>query len=53
MRTETYSYGQGAVYLAERLPNGQAGAFRWVGDVNQTAYLASFFNKLIALFNHL
>ncbi|WP_208913978.1 hypothetical protein [[Haemophilus] ducreyi] len=26
----TYSYGQGAVYLAERLPNGQAGAFRWV-----------------------
>lgn len=35
MRTESYSYGQGAVYLAERLPNGQAGAFRWVGDVSE------------------
>ncbi|MGZ3081734.1 phage tail tube protein [[Haemophilus] ducreyi] len=35
MRTETYSYGQGAVYLAERLPNGQPGAFRWVGDVSE------------------
>lgn len=35
MRTESYSYGQGEVYLAERLPNGQAGAFRWVGDVSE------------------
>ncbi|AKO47557.1 hypothetical protein A6041_04610 [[Haemophilus] ducreyi] len=34
-RNETYSYGQGKVYLAERLPNGQAGAFRWVGDVSE------------------
>ncbi|WP_427833615.1 hypothetical protein [Actinobacillus pleuropneumoniae] len=35
MRTESYSYGQGAVYLAERLPNGQPGAFRWLGDVSE------------------
>ncbi|MDP8171614.1 hypothetical protein QJU96_10000 [Pasteurella skyensis] len=34
-RQETYSYGQGAVYLAPRLPNGEAGTFRWVGDVSE------------------
>lgn len=34
-RTETYSYGQGKISLAERLPNGNPGAFRWVGDVSE------------------
>ncbi|WP_018652021.1 hypothetical protein [Actinobacillus capsulatus] len=35
MRNETYSYGQGKVYLAERLPGGAIGAQRWVGDVSE------------------
>ncbi|MDG2540993.1 hypothetical protein [Pasteurella multocida] len=34
-RAETYSYGQGKVYLAERLPSGEIGAQRWVGDVSE------------------
>lgn len=33
-RVETYSYGQGSVYLAPRLPNGRPGAWRWIGDVS-------------------
>lgn len=35
MRQETYSYGQGRVLVAHRLPNGQPGPFRWVGDVSE------------------
>lgn len=34
-RAETYSYGQGKVYLAERLPSGEIGVQRWVGDVSE------------------
>lgn len=34
-RNETYSYGQGRVYLAERLPNGEPKNLRWVGDVSE------------------
>ncbi|WP_330453446.1 hypothetical protein V0I11_07850 [Pasteurella multocida] len=34
-RAETYSYGQGKVYLAERLAGGEIGAQRWVGDVSE------------------
>lgn len=33
-RTETYSYGQGRVYLAQRNAAGVIGAQRWVGDVS-------------------
>lgn len=34
-RQESYSYGQGKVYLAERLPDGTPGTARWVGDVSE------------------
>ncbi|GJJ80627.1 hypothetical protein PcPA57_13470 [Pasteurella canis] len=34
-RAETYSYGQGKVYLAELLPSGDISAQRWVGDVSE------------------
>lgn len=37
MRNETYSYGQGRVYLAERLPNGDSKTLRWVGDVSEAS----------------
>lgn len=33
-RVETYSYGQGKVYLASRTAAGVIGAQRWVGDVS-------------------
>lgn len=36
-RNETYSYGQGRVYLAERLPNGEPKNLRWVGDVSEAS----------------
>lgn len=36
-RNETYSYGQGKVYLAERLPNGEPKNLRWVGDVSEAS----------------
>ncbi len=41
MRAEKYSYGQGAVYLAERLPDGSAGVYRWVGDVSELSIALS------------
>lgn len=34
-RNETYSYGQGRVHLAERLPNGEPKNLRWVGDISE------------------
>ncbi|TYB11823.1 hypothetical protein [Aggregatibacter actinomycetemcomitans] len=34
---ETYSYGQGKVFLAERLPNGEPKNLRWVGDVSEAS----------------
>lgn len=34
---ETYSYGQGKIYLAERLPNGEPKNLRWVGDVSEAS----------------
>ena len=33
-RVETYSYGQGRVYLARRTPAGVIGTQRWIGDVS-------------------
>nr|DAI22390.1 MAG TPA: major tail protein [Caudoviricetes sp.] len=35
MHTETYSYSQGKVFLAKRLPSGEVGPQRWVGDVSE------------------
>ncbi|ECG5643234.1 hypothetical protein E1K64_15940 [Salmonella enterica subsp. enterica serovar Poona] len=32
---ETYYYGQGKVYLAQRNASGRPGAYRWVGDVSK------------------
>lgn len=34
-RVETYSYGQGKLYLANRDSSGNIGAQRWVGDVSE------------------
>src|SRR5690606_21948000 len=35
MSTETYYYGQGRIFLAERdATTGVPGAYRWVGDVS-------------------
>lgn len=35
MRQESYSYGQGAVFLAKRHADGATAPFRWVGDVSE------------------
>lgn len=41
MRSEKYSYGQGAVFLAKRLADGSAGPYRWVGDVSEMSIALS------------